>query len=295
MKKAIIYGLASLLISSSALAYASDSDQLNSLTTKIEDLQKQVASMNVQDTQSNRMSASMYGQMEEVKNQLKSIRGDIEQLQFDNARINEKLIKVVSDFEFRLSELEKKKKEITPEQSILEHIDENLDNDTILAKNDKNSMDKPAAPTSSTDKPKSDKDFVNKKTQEKSMEAQYQDAYSLLKDKQYKQSQEAFTAFVTAYPSSDLTGSAYYWLGETHFLRAEYDKAAVQYLKGYQSNIRGSRASDNLLKLGKSLAKLEKRKEACITYIKLKKEFPNAQSTIKKQMKEDMKTLRCQP
>ena len=293
MKKLPIIALTVLFIAYSTISYANDTDQIKALSNKVDELQKQLTSNNTQDSQSNRMSASMYAQLEEIKEQLKLIRGDVEQLQFDNARINEKLVKFTADVEFRFSSLEKNKQEgKSNDAAILDKIDENLDNTAILANND--AVAKQNTEAKKDDAGSKDKqDFVTRKKNDKGMEATYQDAYSLLKDKQYKQAQEAFSAFVAAYPNSELTGSAFYWLGETYFLRGEYSKSAVEYLKGYQSNIRGSRASDNLLKLGKSLAKLEKRKEACTTYIKLQKEFPNAQATIKKQMNEDMKALRC--
>jgi tol-pal system protein YbgF len=99
--------------------------------------------------------------------------------------------------------------------------------------------------------------------------------------------------FVTDHPNHELTGNAYYWLGETYFINSEHDKAAVQYLKGYQANIRGSRAADNLLKLGKSMRKMDKIKEACTTLVKLNKEFPNASNSIKKSTDEEIKALNC--
>lgn len=255
-----------------------------------------------QDVQSSRLNATTYAQIEELKEQIKNMRGDIEQLQFDNARLNEKLVKFSADVEFRISELQKKPNETTPEQKILDNIDTNLDNDTILQKGDANKSTKAGDKTDTanktdakagTDKKDSSDAVIDKKLKDKTIEQEYQEAYSILKERDYLKARTAFQKFVDKYPESDLTGSARYWLGETYFLKNEFDKAAVEYLKGYQSNIRGSRAADNLLKLGKSLAKLEKRKESCTTFAKLKKEFPNAPSSIKKQMTEDMKTLRC--
>ena len=95
------------------------------------------------------------------------------------------------------------------------------------------------------------------------------------------------------YPDTDLAGNSYYWMGEIFFQERKFDKAAIEYLRGYQANIRGSRAADNLLKLGMSLAKLEKRKEACTTYLKLEKEFPNTTNMIKKKNKAELEKLRC--
>lgn len=245
--------------------------------------------------EASRLSASNVAQLEEVKEQLKRMRGDIEQLQFDGSRLNEKLVKLASDMEFRFSQLDKKKNEVSAEQKILDNIDANLDNNSILQQSDA---------TKASAKPVDDgkalpadiaKDKVlSRSIKQRSMEQEYQDAYSMLKERDYVKSRAMFQKFLEKYPDSELAGSARYWNGETYFAQEDYDKAAVEYLKGYQANIRGSRAPDNLLKLAKSLSKLDKRQEeACITLMKLKKEFPNAQNTIKKQMMEDIKALKC--
>lgn len=234
-----------------------------------------------------KMNASNYAQFQEIKDQIKEMRGEIEQMQFDTARLNERFIRFSNDIEFRFSEMDKAKNQQTSDQKILSEIDKNLDNETIKQMGD-GSKTSASNRRNANDKPAEDK-VVTKRN----MEQDYQDAYSFLKEKDYKRARETFQKFIETYPSSELIGSAYYWLGETLYLRAEYEKAAIEYLKGYQADIRGSRAADNLLKLAKSLAKLEKRKEACLTYTKLEKEFPNASNSIKRELKQDMKTYRC--
>lgn len=234
-----------------------------------------------------KMNASNYAQFQDLKDQIKEMRGEVEQMQFDLARLNEKFIKFSNDIEFRFSEMEKAKTQQSSDQKILSEIDKNLDNETIKQTGD-------GANKKAEDSKKGDaKTVEDKVVKKRNMEQDYQDAYSFLKEKDYKRAREAFKKFIDNYPDSELTGSAYYWAGETFFLRADFEKAAIEYLKGYQADIRGSRAADNLLKLAKSLGKMEKRKEACTTYIKLTKEFPNASNSIKKEAKEDMKTYRC--
>lgn len=230
-----------------------------------------------------KMNASNYAQFQDMKDQIKEVRGEIEQMQFDIARLNERFVRFSNDIEFRFSEMDKAKNQQTSEQKILSEIDKNLDNETIKQTGDGAAKKKDDAKTTVEDK------IVKKRN----MEQDYQDAYSFLKEKDYKRAREAFAKFIDTYPDSELAGSAYYWSGETFYLRADYEKAAIEYLKGYQADIRGSRAADNLLKLAKSLGKMEKRKEACTTYAKLAKEFPNASNSIKKDLKEDMKTYRC--
>lgn len=267
-------------------------ERLIKLERSLESLQKGLASTPISsggtiDSQTiAKMNASNYAQFQDLKDQIKEIRGEIEQMQFDLARLNEKYIKFSNDIEFRFSEMEKAKTQQSSEQKILSEIDRNLDNDAIKQSGDGSNR----KAESKKGDAKSVEDRVVRK---RNMEQDYQDAYTFLKEKDYKSAREAFKKFIENYPDSELAGSAFYWTGETFFLRADYEKAAIEYLKGYQADIRGSRAADNLLKLGKSLGKMEKRKEACTTYTKLAKEFPNASNSIKKDLKEDMKTYRC--
>lgn len=229
-----------------------------------------------------RLNATTVAQLEDLKDQIKALRGDIEQLQFDNARLNEKIVKFSSDVEFRFAELNKGPNKAA-EKDIFNNIDTELDNDLILEDSD----------TKKTTKTKPKDAAVDAKIKEKTEQEEYDDAYSYIKQKKYKDAKEGFTHFVQKYSDTDLAGNAHYWLGEINFMSKSYDKAAVEYLKGYQASIRGSRAADNLLKLGKSLSRLEKRKEACTTLTKLQKEFPNTSTQIKKQSAEEMKTLHC--
>ncbi|MGH1398060.1 MAG: tol-pal system protein YbgF [Alphaproteobacteria bacterium] len=92
----------------------------------------------------------------------------------------------------------------------------------------------------------------------------YEAAFSLLKKKQYDESQSAFEGFLNAYPDHVLVGNAKYWLGETHYVRGNFENAARLFAQGYQEFPKGSKAADNLLKLGMALAALGKKEDACI-------------------------------
>ncbi|MDJ1407066.1 MAG: tetratricopeptide repeat protein [Candidatus Midichloria sp.] len=77
-----------------------------------------------------------------------------------------------------------------------------------------------------------------------------------------------------------------------NFNKQEYDKAAVEYLKGYQVRATSVRAPDNLLKLAESLFKLGKRQECCVTIAKLNKEFPNISISIKRSANLSLQRMR---
>ncbi len=53
----------------------------------------------------------------------------------------------------------------------------------------------------------------------------YRSAYELVRSKDYKAADNAFSAFVTKYPSNELTGNAYYWLGELKLVLGDKEQA----------------------------------------------------------------------
>lgn len=97
----------------------------------------------------------------------------------------------------------------------------------------------------------------------------------------YADAEGAFREFVSAHGQDPLAGNAQYWLGETHYVRQQYEPAAAAFLQGYQTYPKGAKASDSLLKLGMSLAALKKTAEACAALGQLGKEFPNAPPHVK--------------
>lgn len=126
-----------------------------------------------------------------------------------------------------------------------------------------------------------------------SPEDQYKYAFSLLTKSDYPGAERALQAFVAAHPSHQLAGNAQYWLGETYYVRNDFNNAARAFAIGFQKYPKSSKGPDNLLKLGLSLSALHKNKEACQSYSMLKSEFPKAPQEVTKRAEAEQKRLRC--
>ena len=103
----------------------------------------------------------------------------------------------------------------------------------------------------------------------------YDAALAALKDNRLEIAEEKFASFIKDYPKSSQQSNAYFWYGETFFKRNMFDKAAINYLKGYKQYPKGSKAADSLLKLALSLGELSKKTETCTMLAKLDAEFPS--------------------
>lgn len=122
---------------------------------------------------------------------------------------------------------------------------------------------------------------------------QYNYAFSLLRQADYDAAEAAFQEFLTMHPNGDLSGNAYYWLGETFYVRNNFQQAAINFLKGYQQFPESSKAPDNLLKLGVTLSRLGKTAEACATFAELSRKFPNAPQNMRDKAAQESAAAGC--
>jgi tol-pal system protein YbgF len=122
---------------------------------------------------------------------------------------------------------------------------------------------------------------------------QYNFAFGLLKQADYPAAESALKSFVRQHPDDGLAGSAQYWLGETYYARGNYADAAVAFAEGYKRYPKGSKAADDLLKLGMSLARVNQKQNACTAFAQLDRDFPNPGNAIKERAKDEKKRLSC--
>jgi len=121
----------------------------------------------------------------------------------------------------------------------------------------------------------------------------YSYAVSLLRKGDYEQAERALNEFMSTHPDDDLIDNARYWLAESYYVRGQYVQAAEFFVSGYQANSSAAKAPDMLLKLGMSLSKLDKNKDACASFAKLLEDFPKASSRILKKVALERKKVGC--
>jgi len=122
---------------------------------------------------------------------------------------------------------------------------------------------------------------------------QYQYAFGLLRQANYPEAERALRTFIERNPSSPLAGNAQYWLGETYYVRGDFQNAAVAFAEGYQKYPDSGKAPDNLLKLGMSLGQIGAKDDACTTLAELAKQFPGAPANIKERAERERTRLGC--
>jgi tol-pal system protein YbgF len=131
-----------------------------------------------------------------------------------------------------------------------------------------------------------------------SPEAQYEFAYAQLLQAQREQgdftrAENALKAFIAANPTHRLAGNAQYWLGETYYVRRDYQNAAVAFAEGFQKYPNSEKAPDNLLKLGMTMGQLNQKPKACGTLGELERRYPQASASIKQATQREKQRLGC--
>jgi tol-pal system protein YbgF len=122
----------------------------------------------------------------------------------------------------------------------------------------------------------------------------YNYGVSQIKNKQYPEARETFKGFVTTHKQDKLAGNAYYWLGETYYVNSDFVTAADTFRQGFEVNPNGIKAPDNLYKLAKSLLHLDKKQEACIVLGQIQKRYKTRNPEVVGLAFETQKANSCQ-
>lgn len=123
--------------------------------------------------------------------------------------------------------------------------------------------------------------------------AQYDQAYARLQAQDYTGAEGLFRAFVEQHPDHPLASNAQYWLGETFYARGRFNDAATAFARGYQTYPTGAKAVDSLLQLGVSLAVLDQRDNACLALAQVREQFPDAPTAIRRRAELERDRLQC--
>ena len=306
-------------------------NKLEGLNTKINDLERKVyqgkeidPSNEVQEVDNNnyRTEADHERRLLELEEKTRSVEGVMEELNYLKEQIN-KLTQQNADLLEKIENLNQKPilseeviKEDNPEEIVEQYpiypgmsnseLNKNEDQSTVkvLAKIDTtNGNDEIVKQTINNEETKllieDEKEIKNDNQKvaiiKPSKEPQeiYQRAYNLLSKGNYEAAEVAFIKFIKDFSDHSLTSNAYYWLGETFYVRKNYIQAAQNFAAGYKKFPKGSKASAQLLKLGISLYALNKNKEACSTFAKLNKEFSDLSLSISSRVNTFKEKLDC--
>lgn len=122
---------------------------------------------------------------------------------------------------------------------------------------------------------------------------EYEVAYSLVLNRRYDQAEMAFRSFLTGHPKDRMVPNALYWLGESYLQRKQFEDAAEQYLKIYQSHAQSKVAPDGLVKLAVALRGMGQKEQACATLAEVTRKYPQSSGEVRTSVEREQKLTAC--
>ena len=198
------------------------------------------------------------------------LTGQVEQLQYRNQQLQQQMEKMQADYEFRLDQIEKGKGGGRGRRARRRR--------------------RPAPPGHGPTPPPTHRRRRRGGAQGEQL---YHDAFKLLQDGDYAGAERGFKTFVQRNPQHALAGNAQYWLGETYYARRDYQNAMVAFAEGYKAYKASPKGPDNLLKLGVTLAVLNKKQDACAVFARFSQDYPRATDLQKRRVDQERQKNGC--
>lgn len=104
----------------------------------------------------------------------------------------------------------------------------------------------------------------------------YQKAYNLVKEKNFPEAIDALHAYVENYPEGDLTGNAFYWLGEVYLVLPKLEQARQAFTIVVKTFPGHRKLADSIYKLAVTYDRLQKPAEAELYLKQVQEQFPNS-------------------
>ena len=186
-----------------------------------------------------------------MEDELRAAYGNVEQLSYFLNQINQRIDKLVGDVDFRLSTLERRGGGFAQTQAVPRPPSVQTAPPGSFAsepgilgtvpKRDIQSFGQGTGgppPQASLQAPPAADPVLPQGTPRE----RYTYAFGLLRQANYDQAETALRAFLLSHGDDPLASNARYWLGETYYVRHEYEKAAQVFMEGFQKDPRGSKA-----------------------------------------------------
>ena len=221
----------------------------------------------------------------QIDEEIRQIRGLIEQTQYQNKQTSDDLKKLSADVDYRLRALEQNQAAAASAAAAAAAAPA----PAPVAQLEPTTPLEPAVAAKPVPTPAADAvagNFPDAKTH-------YDYAYKLYTEKKYPDATASFDQFVKKYPSDPLTANAYFWMGESQYSRSDFTRAAESFRKGFEANPDGQKAPDNLYKLAMSLNQIKRKTEACVVLNQVVTKYAETAPRTVAKAQDGITTMQC--
>jgi tol-pal system protein YbgF len=118
----------------------------------------------------------------------------------------------------------------------------------------------------------------------------FKDAYDYIARTDFAGAEKAFRAFLAAYPTSEFSPEARYWLGRSLLAQGSSAAAAKELLNVVQTAGKSTKAPDAYLYLGEAFKQMGQVDQACAVFRDVPVKYPGAAAAIKSKALTNAKT-----
>ncbi len=261
-------------------------EKLNRLEQELSDIQKSlyVPENNTLVKEDKKSVPSKYQRrINKLENDFAKMNGQFEEIFFRLNQLQEKLDTISSDVDFRLST-----KNDTPSGGLpVGARDRSDEKDTYAYPKNTSNVNTSGGDTEilGTIKQEDSKDVAIEIARNfETSDSLFNYGKDSLQNLNYSDAEDAFRGFVKKYPKDVNTPSAYYWLGESLFVRKKYPEAVSAYGEIIKNHKKHEKAPASLLKIAISFSNLDKKKESCDALKNILKQYPDSKQDILKKI-----------
>jgi tol-pal system protein YbgF len=169
-----------------------------------------------------KLKADLLLRVENIQSEMRSLSTDIEEYKELFRRPSREMDRMKDDMEGRLKALEERRK--TQEEKIKELEDR-------LKSPESKNLGPESRPTASDGSASTKELLSDLKGVSTGMGDLYRDAYDTFHKGDLEGARRKFEAFLKQYPNTELSDNAQFWIGETYYLKKDYEKAILEYEK----------------------------------------------------------------
>ncbi|MEZ5495527.1 MAG: tol-pal system protein YbgF [Gammaproteobacteria bacterium] len=193
--------------------------------------------------------ADLVIQNQKLQQQIAELKGVIEEQNFKINNLQEKQKLLYMDVDSRLTELEGGTKASTKPAATTQNntsTSQDVDISNMTVEVDENYGNSQATTSQVEDEP-----------QISSFQDDYDVAFTHLRAGRFTESARAFEDFIQKHPESELTDNAYYWLGESYYVKRQYPQALAAFKTLKEKFPQSRKAPDSWLKIGYSYYEMD--------------------------------------
>jgi tol-pal system protein YbgF len=238
--------------------------QINSLQKENNSTKNEISDLKAENQ---KLKADLSLRLENLQSEMRTLSTNVEEYKELLRRPSKEMDRFREEMEGRLKTLEEKRK--TQEEKIKE-IEDRLkgsDGKTV------GSTSKPTEP----ERPASTKEVLSElKGVSTGMGDLYRDAYETFHKGDLEGARRKFEAFLKQYPNTELSDNAQFWIGETYYLKKDYEKAILEYEKAIVKYPEGDKIPAAIFKQALAFLELGDKTNARNLLKRVIEKYPNS-------------------